>query len=98
MEDKDIINLYFERKESAITETSHKYGGYLSALAYSILDDREDTAECVNDTYFRAWNVIPPQMPQRLKCFLGRITRNLALNVAEAKNAIKRGKQHVQLV
>ena len=91
MDDNLIISLYFARNESAITETDKKYGSYLSAVAYNILSDREDSKECVNETYFQAWNTIPPHSPQKLKCFLAKITRNLSLNIIDMKNTVKRG-------
>lgn len=91
MEDKQIIDLYMQRDESAITETASSYGGYLLSIAFNILYSKEDSDECVNDTYMKAWNVIPPNSPKSLRCFLGRITRNLALNIVEMKSAFKRG-------
>ena len=92
MDDQYIIDLYFARDEAAIAETERKYGNYLSSVAYNILADREDTKECVNDTYYKAWNTIPPNKPQVLRCFLAKITRNLSLNLVEMKNTLKRGK------
>lgn len=98
MEEKQIIDLYMQRDESAITETASSYGGYLLSIAFNILYSKEDSDECVNDTYMKAWNVIPPNNPESLRCFLGRITRNLSLNMLEAKNALKRGKGQVYAV
>lgn len=92
MEDNEIIELYFERNEQAIAETAAKYGSLLSRIAVNILRNKEDGEECVNDTYLKAWNTIPPNKPDSMSCYLGRITRNLALNVLESKNALKRGK------
>lgn len=80
MEDTQIIHLYFSRSESAIEETARKYGPYLNQVAYNILRCREDTEEIVGDTYFAAWNAIPPEKPRVLKHFLSRITRNLSFN------------------
>ena len=80
MEDKRIIELFFERSEKAIEESGKKYGGYISAVAFSILASNEDTEEVVNDTYLRAWNSIPPQRPNKLGAFLSTIARNLALD------------------
>jgi RNA polymerase sigma-70 factor (ECF subfamily) len=80
MEDKRIIELFFERSEKAIEESGKKYGGYISAVAFSILASNEDTEEVVNDTYLRAWNSIPPQKPNKLGAFLSTIARNLALD------------------
>ena len=80
MEDLHIIELYWQRNESAIKESQMKYGGYCSTIANNILHSSEDTEECVNDTWFRAWNTMPPEKPNRLAVFLGRITRNLAID------------------
>ena len=91
MEDKDIIRLYLERSEKAISETKLKYGALLSHIAFGILRSREDAEECVSDTYMRAWNSIPPNEPKRLSAFLGRITRNLSLNRYGQMTAQKRG-------
>ena len=90
MEDHDIIALYFERDEQAIAETSSKYGGYCGSIAMNILSSPEDTEECLNDTWLRAWNSIPPNRPNVLRVFLGKITRNLALDKYKARNAEKR--------
>ena len=91
MEDFKIIELFFERNENAIRETETKYGRYLSKIAYNILFDSEDSKECVNDTYMKAWNTIPPQKPNVLSTFLGKIIRHLAIDVFRKKHAEKRG-------
>lgn len=80
MEDKKIIDLYWVRSEEAISQTASKYGTYCRSIAWNILYNSEDTEECVNDTYLRAWNAIPPQRPGVLQTFLGKITRNLSLD------------------
>ena len=80
MDDSRIIELYFDRNEAAIEQTSAKYGSYCYAVANRILALHEDTEECVNDTWVRAWNAIPPARPSCLRAFLGKITRNLALD------------------
>ena len=80
MRDHEIIELYWARNESAITATAEKYGNYCHTIAYNILRNKEDAEECANDTYLRAWSSIPPQRPNRLSIYLGKITRNLALN------------------
>lgn len=90
MEDEKIINLYWNRTEQAITETSMKYGAYLRTIAHNILSNREDAKECENDTYMAAWNQIPPTKPQRLLAFLGKITRNIALDRYDYNKAKKR--------
>lgn len=98
MDDCEIIELFFNRSEKAIAETDSKYGKYCRKIAFNILHDREDTEECVNDTYFRAWNCIPPQKPERLQTFLGKITRNLSINKWEKRTAVKRGEGQTSLV
>lgn len=90
MEDNRIIELYWQRDERAIPETARKYGAFCSAIAGNVLSDRRDAEECVNDTWLRAWDAMPPQRPLLLRPFLGRITRNLALNLWEKNHAQKR--------
>ena len=97
MTDEQIIELYWVRSERAIAETDEKYGKMCHGIAYRILDDREDSEECVNDGYLRLWNNIPPKCPQCLPAFLGRIVRNLALNRFSQRNASKRGGGEVPL-
>jgi len=91
MEDKTIIQLYFERSETAISETAAKYGKLMYTIAYNILYNEEDSEECVNDTYMKAWESIPPQIPEKLAAFLGKITRNLAISKYRHNSSIKRG-------
>ena len=98
MDDSKIIALYLDRSEQAISETSKKYGRYCHYIAYGILQNDEDAEECVNDTYLRAWEAIPPKRPSRLQTFLGKITRNLSLNKWEKLSAEKRGAGRASLV
>ena len=91
MTDHAIIELYFARDQRAITRTDEAYGRYFRTIAWNILRNHEDEEECVNDSYFDTWNAIPPARPFSLKAFVGRITRNKALNRYEQKNALKRG-------
>ena len=90
MEDERIVKLYWDRDESAIRETDTRYGRYLWAIAYNVLADREDSDECVNDSYYKAWNVIPPHRPASLSSFLGRIVRHLAVDRYRRRAAQKR--------
>ncbi len=90
MEDRNIVDLYWERSESAISETAVKYGSYCRTIAFNILHNTEDAEECVNDTYLKVWNTIPTLRPERLSAFLARITRNISLNRYERNNAKKR--------
>ena len=97
MEDSDIVKLYWARSEKAIEETENKYGRYCLSIAFNILHDREDSEECVNDTWMSAWNAMPDQRPGKLAAFLGRITRNHALKKREKYTAKKRGAGEVPL-
>ena len=98
MEDRQIIALYNERSEAALSETEKKYGRYCRTVAYNILNNEEDSEECVNDTWLKAWEAIPPRCPDSLAAFLGKITRNLALNLYKHKNREKRGGGQTMLV
>lgn len=98
MEDTKILDLYFARDEQAIVETDRKYGTYCFSLAKAILDNNGDAEEAVNDTYFKTWNVIPPNRPQVLKLFLAKITRNLSFSRWRSLSAQKRGGGEMALV
>ena len=98
MDDDKIVDLYWERSEKALVKTAAKYGRYCNFIAYNILHNLEDSDECVNDTYIKAWNSMPPHRPNRLSTFLGKITRNLSLNKYEKNTAQKRGSGQIPLV
>lgn len=98
MEDKRIVELFWARSEDAIARTSDKYSTYCKTVAYNVLRNSSDVEECLNDTMQRAWNSIPPNKPDNLKAFLGKIIRNLALNRVEQSSAQKRGSGHYPLV
>ena len=90
LHDEEIIELYFDRDERAISETDRKYGSYLCTLGMNILDNKQDTEECVNDTYIKTWDSIPPNHPQIFKAFVSKIMRNLSLDRLEYYKAQKR--------
>ena len=98
MEDDKIVELYWDRDEAAITATSDKYGVYCLSISQNILGNREDAQECVNDTYLKAWNTIPPHRPAMLSTFLGKITRNLSFDRYKANRRDKRGGSQTALV
>lgn len=98
MEDELILDLYFERNEDAIEQTRAKYSRLLRSVAYGILRSHEDSEECENDTYLKAWNTIPPTRPDVFSAFLSRITRNLSLDLYEKMHAAKRGGNEMSLV
>lgn len=90
MDDKKIIELFFARSELAIVSLAAKYEKLLYKICFQILEDREDTAECINDTYFGVWNTIPPTEPDPLLAFVCKIARNTSLNLYRKKRAAKR--------
>ncbi len=91
MEDEAIVRLYWQRDEGAIRETRDKYGNYLTKIAWNILANHEDSEESVNDTYLRAWDSMPPQKPGILSTYLGKITRQLSIDLYRKKHRQKRG-------
>lgn len=90
MDDLKIIELYFARDEQAIKETDMKYGRLCHSIAYNILNNNEDSEECVNDTYVGVWNAIPPTRPNNFMAFVCRIARNLSLKRLEFMKREKR--------
>ena len=92
--DAEIVSLYWERDERAITETAHRYGSYIHAISVQILESEPDAEECVNDTYLKAWNTIPPQKPFSLKDYLGRLVRHLSI---DRYRALRRAKRNVNM-
>lgn len=90
MDDRKIIELFYERSEQAIIELSEKYGAICNRIAYNILNNRLDVEECLSDAYLAVWNVIPPQNPDPLASYVCRIVRNLALKKYHANSALKR--------
>ncbi len=90
MKDAEIVALYWDRNEDAIEQTQKKYGAYLSKIAYNILSDFEDSKECVNDTYLKAWNSMPTHKPGILSTYLCKITRQRSIDLYRKKHSIKR--------
>ena len=98
MKDEEILRLYRQRDEQAIAETQKRYGALCYTIACNVLRDRGDAEECVNDTWRRAWDRIPPDEPQSMAAYLGRVTRNLALNRLQKQNRLKRGGGEMTLI
>lgn len=91
LDDSRIVDLYLLRDETAIRQTTDKYGIRLRSLAYGIVEDRQTAEECENDTYMEAWNAIPPHEPRSyLYAFLARITRHISLNCCRNRSRLKR--------
>ena len=91
MQDKAIVELFLERNERAIREASEKYNHYCMHISMNILDNIEDSEECVNDALLGAWKSIPPHHPGKLAAFLGKLTRNAAINKYNARHADEEG-------
>ena len=98
MEDKSIIELYFARNEQAINETSAKYGKLCYSIAHNILNNNEDTEECVNDTYLALWNTIPPAHPENLLPYIYKIVRNISFDKLDFSLREKRSKNSIHHV
>lgn len=98
MEDTEIIGLFQARNEKAISETEKKYKPYLHTIALNILGDERDSEECLNDTYFKTWNAIPPACPEKLSTFLGKITRNNAIDIYKKTHAKKRRTSEINII
>ncbi len=98
MDDTAIIKLFQDRSQNAVSAASEKYGGYCFTVADNILNCKEDSEECVNDTFMKVWNVIPPEIPKALKAFVGKITRNLALDRVKMLHRKKRGSGRYEAV
>ena len=94
MTDEEIIDLFFERSEQAISELAKKHGSAVSRVALNILNDEEDAKECVNDTWLGTWNSIPPNRPDPLRTYVCKIARNLATKRYHANSAKKRDGQY----
>ena len=98
MEDVSIIELYWARSQDAIVRTKEKYGRLIYSICIRILRIAEDALECENDTYLKAWDSMPPNRPDHLSAYLGRIARNLSLDRFEREHAMKRGGSQIPLI
>jgi len=88
--DSEIVELYWQRKETAISETEKKYSAYLTKIAQNILGNTQDSEESVNDTYLKAWNSMPSHRPENLATYLGKLTRNLCIDTLRKSSRQKR--------
>ena len=98
MEDEKLIDLFWNRSNQAIRETSDKYGTYLNDISMNILRGEGDAAECVNDTYLAVWNSIPPQRPEAFKSWIGRIARSISFDCYRREHAGKRGGHEMDML
>jgi RNA polymerase sigma-70 factor (ECF subfamily) len=98
VDDIKIVDLYWQRDETAITATKEKYGAYLLRIAFNIVSHLSDSEECVNDTYFGAWNSMPPHKPTVLQTYLGKLTRRIAIDRYRKNTSAKRGSSETELL
>lgn len=98
MNDSEIVALFWERNEDGIKAAAEKFGNYCAGIAQNILGSREDSKECLNDALWQAWKIIPPNRPENLAGFLGKLTRNIAINTFKKNNAEKRGGGQYRIV
>lgn len=98
MSDAEIVSLFQARDETAISAASRKFGKYCGTVVSGILKDPQDAEECLNDTWMRAWESIPPHQPQNLGAFLATIAKNISLNRYKDTHAKKRGGGEISLV
>ena len=98
MEDREILDLYWKRNEQAIRETDRAYGTKLQGLACRIVENRQDSEECVSDTYMAAWDHIPPQKPNYFFAWLAKVCRNFAMGILDRRHAAKRSAEMVTLM
>lgn len=98
MTDMEIVTLFEKRDKSALSAVSEKYGSNCTGIAVNILRNREDAEQCVNDVYLKVWESIPPEKPRSLCAFMGKITRNLAIDRYRKEHAEKRGGGEVPLI
>ena len=98
MEDEKIIELLFQRSEKGLYEIQQQYGKLCFKIIHNLLQDTEDTKECINDVYLGVWNAIPPEVPRSLKAYICRIARNIALKQIEYHTAQKRNGSSIPLV
>ena len=91
MDDEQIVERFWERDEAALSAVSEKYGKYCRTIARNIIGNEESVEEIVQDTLFKLWEAIPPNRPKKLQAFVGRVTRNIALNTVKSMDAQKRG-------
>ena len=97
MDDVNIVELFWNRDESAVGEAERKYKRYCMSIALGILGDTRDSEDCVNDTFLAAWGSIPPKKPENLKTYLAKLVRNISVNRYVMYNAEKRGKGGVEV-
>ena len=98
MDDNEIVRLFWERDEAALEETEKKHGKRCRIIAVNILNNREDAGDCLNDSYFKVWNLIPSERPNFFGAFISSIVKHTAIDMLKAKLAGKRGGGDLTLI
>lgn len=98
LSDAEIVSMFNARDETAISAASRKFGGYCGTVVNGILNNPQDAEECLNDTWLKAWESIPPHNPQNLGAFLATLAKNISLNRYNQTHAKKRGCGEISLV
>jgi len=98
LEDKQIIRLFIERNEQALSAVSQKYGRYCGIIAKNVIGSAFDAEECLNDTLLDVWNSIPPNNPENLRAYVGKIARNNAIDRLKRETAQKRGGEEMSAI
>lgn len=92
MEDEEIVELLYVHEEGSLEKVSDKYGNMLYNLSNGILYNEQDAEECVNDTYMKVWDTIPPYKPTFFKSFICKLVRQISIDKYRENKAKKRGK------
>ncbi|MBP5751216.1 MAG: sigma-70 family RNA polymerase sigma factor, partial [Firmicutes bacterium] len=90
MDDNELIRLFQNRDERAVAECEQQYAAFCRRIARNMLDRPEDVEECLNDVWFAAWQRIPPLVPDSMKAFLGKLTRDITVSRFREEHAAKR--------
>lgn len=59
MTDQELVELFWQRREEALTGLQDKYGGWCRSIAGRILGEERDVEECLGDCWLQLWNAIP---------------------------------------
>lgn len=98
LSDAEIVSLFQARDETAISAASKKFGSYCGTVVKGILKNPQEAEECLNDTWLKAWESIPPHEPTNLGAFLATLAKNISLNRYTQTHAKKRGGGEISLV
>ena len=90
IDDAGIVGLYLQRDERATRVTEKKYRGFILSICNGILQQKEDSEECLDAVLLKLWNTIPPQIPEDLKAYVARLARTTAIDLLKSGKRKKR--------